>query len=55
MTAAERPQPLPPASSAPKAADALAAVTANYARHHRTADRLDCLHDWIRGQMAIKP
>ena len=52
----ERPQPLPPAAGleSPKAAQALATVTSNYARHHRCADRLDSLQDWVRGQMKVR-
>lgn len=55
MTPAERPTPLPAGEGSPSAADALATVTGNYARHHRTADRLDCLQGWIREQSAITP
>lgn len=39
---------------APRAATALFTVTGNYARCHRTADRLDALQDWVRQQMAVK-
>lgn len=47
----ERPQPL----SGPTAAQALATVTGNYARHHRCADTADALQAWVRGQAAVKP
>lgn len=40
---------------APKAATALATVTANYAACHRTADRLDALQEWAAGQAALAP
>lgn len=42
------------ASGAPKAAEALAVVTSNYAACNRTADRLDALQEWIRSQAAVK-
>lgn len=50
MAACERPQPLPAGSGAPTAAQALQTVTSNYARHHRCADRLDSLQEWVREQ-----
>ena len=52
----ERPQPLPPAAGleSPKAAVALATVSANYAKHHRCADRLDSLQDWVRQQLKVR-
>lgn len=40
---------------APTAAEALKAVTGNYAACHRTADRLDALQDWVRKQEAVSP
>lgn len=52
LTACERPQALQ-GSEAPTAAQALQTVTGNYARHHRCADRLDGLQDWVRGQAAV--
>ena len=41
-------------SGAPTAAEALGTVTENYARHHRTADRLDALQEWVREQQRVK-
>lgn len=38
---------------APTAATALKTVTANYAACHRTADRLDALQGWVRGQQSV--
>ena len=40
--------------AAPRAAEALNTVTANYAACHRTADRLDALQDWVRQQQAVR-
>lgn len=37
----------------PRAAEALRTVTENYAACHRTADRLDALQDWVRGQLGV--
>ena len=42
------------ARGAPTAATALEVVTENYARDHRTADRLDALQDWVRQQSLVK-
>lgn len=42
------------ASGAPKAAEAIEAVTGNYASCNRTADRLEALQDWVRKQQAVK-
>ena len=39
---------------APRAAEALDAVTGNYAACHRTADRLDALQAWVKAQAAVK-
>lgn len=38
---------------APRAAEALETVTANYAACHRTADRLGALQDWVRAQAGV--
>lgn len=40
--------------TAPRAAVALATVTENYAACHRTADRLDALQEWVRGQADVR-
>ena len=53
MEKCERPQPLL-GEGAPRAADALVVVTANYARHHRCADRLGALQDWVGEQGDLK-
>ena len=53
MEKCERPQALP-GSGAPKAAEALDAVTANYARHHACADRADALQAWVKEQAEVK-
>lgn len=42
------------ASRAPAASEALQAVTASYAACHRTADRLDALQEWVRGQVSAR-
>lgn len=42
------------AGGAPKAAEALDTVTANYAACRRTADRLDGLQAWVREQKAVR-
>ena len=39
---------------APTAAQALEAVTVNYAACHRTADRLDGLQEWVRTQQKVR-
>jgi hypothetical protein len=54
LVACERPRALPEGSASPTAADALATVTANYARHHRCGDRLDALQEWVRGQVGVR-
>jgi hypothetical protein len=55
MQKAERPQPLRgPAGEAPSAAEALRALSANYAAAHRSADRLDALQDWVRRQLGVR-
>lgn len=38
----------------PRAAEALATVTENYAACHRTADRLEALQEWVRGQAGVR-
>ncbi len=38
----------------PTAAEALSTVTTNYAACNRTADRLDGLQDWVRGQANVR-
>jgi hypothetical protein len=38
----------------PRAAVALATVTENYAACHRTADRLDALQEWVKGQAGVR-
>jgi hypothetical protein len=43
------------AGGAPTAAEAIKAVTSNYAGCHRTADRLDGLQAWVREQMEVRP
>lgn len=49
MEKPERPQPL--GSSRPvSAAGALPKITENYGACNRTADRLDALQSWVRGQ-----
>lgn len=40
-------------SRAPTAAGALETVTANYAACHRTADKLDALQAWVKGQESV--
>lgn len=42
------------ASRAPTAAHALQTVTENNARCIRTADRLDALQEWVKGQAGVK-
>lgn len=42
------------AGTAPAAAQALGAVTQNYARHHACADRLDALQEWVREQGRVR-
>ena len=54
MEKAERPRGLGPSGGAPSAAEALGVVAGNYAAHHRTADRLDALQEWVRKQQAVK-
>lgn len=49
------PGPTDGASGAPKAAEALQAVTDSYAACHRTADRLDALQAWVRAQAEVRP
>jgi len=39
---------------APRAAEALETVTANYSAAQRNADKLTALQDWIRGQQAVR-
>lgn len=39
---------------APTAAQALEAVTANYAKHHACVDRLDGLQEWVREQRKVR-
>lgn len=41
-------------SGAPKAAEALGAVTDNYAACRRTADQLESLQEWVRQQATVK-
>jgi hypothetical protein len=41
-------------AGAPKAAEALAVVTANYAACHRTADRLESLQAWVTEQGKVQ-
>jgi len=51
------PGPRPPTDGpggAPKAAEAIDAVTGNYAACHRTADRLDALQGWVKAQQAVR-
>lgn len=50
----ERPQPIP-AVQATTASHALEAVTDNYARHHRCADRADALQSWVKEQAKVSP
>lgn len=47
------PGPVDAAGGAPKAAEAIGAVTDNYAACHRDADRLDALQEWVRAQQAV--
>ncbi len=53
MAACERPQPIPQVK-ATTAPHALETVTANYARHHRCADRLDELQGWVKEQQSVQ-
>lgn len=53
MVRCERPSQLPAGQGAPRAAEALATVTANYAAHHRCADRADALQDWVLQQYEV--
>lgn len=51
------PQPSEPvdgAERAPTAAGAIETVTANYAACHRTADKLDALQGWVKGQQTVR-
>ena len=43
----------PPTDAAPRAAEAIATVTENYAACHRNEDRLTSLQDWVRKQQAV--
>jgi hypothetical protein len=43
------------AGGTPLASEALTAVTENYARANRTADRLDYLQAWVTQQQQLKP
>ena len=54
MQKCQRPAPLPQGKEAPKAAEVLATVTANYARHHSCADLLDGLQGWVKAQESLK-
>ena len=42
------------AGGAPKAAEAIETVTANYGACNRTANKLDLLQEWVREQAAVK-
>lgn len=42
------------AGSPPRAAEALETVTASYAACHKTADRLEALQEWVRGQAGVR-
>lgn len=42
------------ARTPPTAAEAVATVTENYARAHRTADKLEALQEWVRAQAGVK-
>jgi hypothetical protein len=43
------------ARGAPTAAQALSTTTGNYGACNRTADRLDALQAWVRGQGKVRP
>lgn len=47
-------RPADGALGAPTAAEVLATTTDNYARCHRTADRLDGLQEWVHEQQKVK-
>lgn len=54
LNVAEPPAGTEPASGAPSAAESIATVTENYARCHRTADRLDAIQELWRKQSQVK-
>lgn len=48
------PDPAPGTDAAPRAAEALATVTANYGTCHADQDRLEALQAWVRAQAGVK-
>lgn len=51
MEACQRPQVAPVPVTA---AQALSVVTKNYSEHHKCADKLDALQEWVRKLRQIK-